>query len=198
MRTVFGLACAALALAGAAPAAAATLFTQGAPTAELESPGSFSVNFDAGGGVGTIDFTLEGIRTLDGQGTGSFDDRFTLTLNSTAIASGLYRLGGGGTDATLIGPAPVVTFNGFGSGGTAVYSLSNVAFANGANTLTFSYSGVGQGIGDEAWRIRGLTVNGDPQTSAVPEPATWAMMLIGFGMVGAGMRRRVSARVQIA
>lgn len=26
--------------------------------------------------------------------------------------------------------------------------------------------------------------------SAVPEPATWAMMIAGFGMVGAGMRRR--------
>ena len=27
-------------------------------------------------------------------------------------------------------------------------------------------------------------------TSAVPEPATWAMMLFGFGAVGAGLRRR--------
>lgn len=29
-----------------------------------------------------------------------------------------------------------------------------------------------------------------PLTSAVPEPATWAMMLIGFGFVGSAMRRR--------
>lgn len=28
------------------------------------------------------------------------------------------------------------------------------------------------------------------QVSAVPEPATWAMMVLGFGMVGAGLRRR--------
>jgi len=27
-------------------------------------------------------------------------------------------------------------------------------------------------------------------TSALPEPATWAMMIIGFGMAGAAMRRR--------
>jgi PEP-CTERM motif len=27
-------------------------------------------------------------------------------------------------------------------------------------------------------------------SGAVPEPATWAMMLLGFGMVGASMRRR--------
>lgn len=28
--------------------------------------------------------------------------------------------------------------------------------------------------------------------SPVPEPATWAMMIVGFGVVGAGMRRRVA------
>lgn len=30
--------------------------------------------------------------------------------------------------------------------------------------------------------------------AAVPEPATWAMMILGFGVVGAGMRSRVAAR----
>jgi len=30
-------------------------------------------------------------------------------------------------------------------------------------------------------------------TNAVPEPATWAMMLVGFGMVGAAARRRRAA-----
>ena len=39
-------------------------------------------------------------------------------------------------------------------------------------------------------RIAGLNaVNG-----AVPEPATWAMMLFGFGAVGFGMRRRRSQK----
>ena len=28
------------------------------------------------------------------------------------------------------------------------------------------------------------------QAAAVPEPATWAMMLIGFGGIGASLRRR--------
>lgn len=37
-------------------------------------------------------------------------------------------------------------------------------------------------------------------TAAVPEPATWAMMIVGFGAVGANMRRRrgVSVRLQRA
>jgi hypothetical protein len=35
-------------------------------------------------------------------------------------------------------------------------------------------------------------------TGAVPEPATWAMMIVGFGMMGASMRRRQPARVRFA
>jgi hypothetical protein len=27
-------------------------------------------------------------------------------------------------------------------------------------------------------------------TSGVPEPATWAMMIVGFGLVGSAVRRR--------
>ncbi len=35
--------------------------------------------------------------------------------------------------------------------------------------------------------------------SAVPEPATWAMMLVGFGAIGGAMRRRnTTARVKFA
>ena len=34
--------------------------------------------------------------------------------------------------------------------------------------------------------------------SAVPEPATWAMMLAGFGMIGFGLRRRVKQKVRVA
>jgi PEP-CTERM motif len=34
-----------------------------------------------------------------------------------------------------------------------------------------------------------------PIKSAVPEPATWGMMIIGFGLVGSAMRRRQATRV---
>ena len=49
----------------------------------------------------------------------------------------------------------------------------------------------------DRWNERGYTGNFvlariqlNPSQSAVPEPSTWAMMLIGFGAVGYGMRRR--------
>jgi hypothetical protein len=33
-------------------------------------------------------------------------------------------------------------------------------------------------------------------TASVPEPATWAMMIVGFGMVGGALRRRQARRVR--
>lgn len=41
-----------------------------------------------------------------------------------------------------------------------------------------------------ALAISSVSMNFSPVPAAVPELATWAMMIIGFGAVGAGMRRR--------
>lgn len=35
-------------------------------------------------------------------------------------------------------------------------------------------------------------------TGAVPEPATWAMMLLGMGMVGGAMRRKSKVTTKVA
>ncbi|WP_439546397.1 Npun_F0296 family exosortase-dependent surface protein [Sandarakinorhabdus sp.] len=39
-------------------------------------------------------------------------------------------------------------------------------------------------------RLSGTIVPVDGAFNAVPEPATWALLVLGFGLVGAGMRRR--------
>jgi hypothetical protein len=44
--------------------------------------------------------------------------------------------------------------------------------------------------------IKSLEVN--PDVGAVPEPATWAMFILGFGMVGGAMRQRGRANVRIS
>lgn len=38
---------------------------------------------------------------------------------------------------------------------------------------------------DDGFKLSAITVS-----TAVPEPATWAMLLIGFGVIGAGLRRK--------
>lgn len=50
--------------------------------------------------------------------------------------------------------------------------------------------------GAEGFRLDGVTVNytpsggGSTTPGAVPEPATWAMMILGFALIGGFMRRR--------
>jgi hypothetical protein len=69
----------------------------------------------------------------------------------------------------------------------------------GMNTLGFSYTSLAgpshagfQGTGDEGWGVQNLAV-----TNAVPEPAAWALMLVGFGGIGTMMRNnRRRQRVQ--
>jgi hypothetical protein len=53
-----------------------------------------------------------------------------------------------------------------------------------SNGVAFEFDSLGVASGRD--------VPGDHSTAAVPEPASWAMMVGGFGLVGAGMRSRRS------
>ena len=80
--------------------------------------------------------------------------------------------------------------------GSALTSLSgsNLTLASG-DFLQFRFSrSTGQPFGS----LTGIDWTVDftaAQVGAVPEPATWGMMLLGFGLVGNAMRRRVATRV---
>lgn len=66
--------------------------------------------------------------------------------------------------------------------------------ADGLLRVEFSdqdYDDVRNGI-DGRWRSGTITLTYEPvpPTSAVPEPATWAVMITGLGLAGAALRRR--------
>jgi len=65
--------------------------------------------------------------------------------------------------------------------------------ATGSSTLLqFTYEN-----GPGFFNLDNVSVQGTPGVTvggAVPEPATWALMLVGFGMVGAAMRQRKLVR----
>ena len=75
-------------------------------------------------------------------------------------------------------------------------------FAHTGSTLTVGFRAAGagwQGGTDESWGLDNFSVtlrNG--ATGAVPEPATWAMMLVGFGAVGGALRSRRKATLRYA
>ena len=79
----------------------------------------------------------------------------------------------------LGGPYNLVEINDDGT--TEFWRLANPVML-GASQYTLSINGNNSGAGSLGGSI---TIR-----QAVPEPATWAMMLIGFGAVGFAMRRR--------
>lgn len=116
---------------------------------------------------------------------GSLDDVFTATTELlTPATTGFYgplssnfvRLGKTGASGDKTG--------------SVVFDLSQ--FAGQTVNLRFQYQSDYFAPGDGVL-IDNLTVTGTKLASAVPEPATWAMMILGFGMAGAALRRRRTA-----
>jgi PEP-CTERM motif len=139
----------------------------------------------------------------------SADDRAVLTLNGTEITStGIFGPGVGFFQFTASGPNVPYTFAGGGHPNDPFEPLNlNVTsgFLTGLNKLTFIINNTTEGIQGHVWddiypndsgqlsyRFRGSV----SFTPAIPEPATWVMMIAGFGMAGAALRRR-RAKVRV-
>ena len=100
------------------------------------------------------------------------------------------------TNAGSPGDATQATVTGIDQFGTA-FSQTFTVLGNGENFVSFLASG-GEHIthiqfyntGNSGFTdLRQLRINGITGITPVPEPATWAMMLVGFGAAGVAMRR---------
>lgn len=93
-------------------------------------------------------------------------------------------------DATLSASVAGLTFANFNASSTPKtmwmhYSASATAGSTTLGTFEFAYNSFGKPAKDFVVDRVYFT-----PTAAVPEPATWAMMLMGFGGLGAVLRRR--------
>lgn len=133
--------------------------------------------------------------SLSGAGTpGNTTSTYRLTFDLTGLDpltasvsgswavdnQGSIRLNGAVTGYQLTG-VTVLNFN-------RLYNFTlNSGFVTGLNTLDFEVIDNGQ---PTALRVDNLTGTANPLRGGVPEPSTWALMISGFGMVGAFVRRR--------
>jgi hypothetical protein len=218
MRT-YKLAAAASALAlmtGAAQAAPALLTSSAGytgPSLDLSAYQNGSYNFTAGPvPVGPFTFTSTNSTAVVGQGS------YGLSGNGNVGGSAVYLGLNTGTGSMQVLGSTAFSQIGFffnyapGDGADPIISTLNAAGAvidswNLATLAPISTPGgfnqfVFRGVSHDSADIYGLRMGGSyivaagtatgalAATSAVPEPATWAMMIGGFAMVGAGMRMR--------
>jgi PEP-CTERM motif len=129
-----------------------------------------------------------------GSNTTLYRTTFDLTGLNAATASlsgtwgadnlGTIFLNGSNTGITVSTFSFLTAFN-IGSG-----------FVSGINTLDFQIQDFGA---PTAFRVDNLAGTADlAGMGAVPEPASWALMIAGFGLVGSAARRRATVRVAYA
>lgn len=198
------LATAAIGLGTATPAMAAATLQQCTSGASCVS-GTTNVNLGAfddsllvtgtvGIGGPTVNFTSTNglLDTNTGAATIFRSDGNALTQLTFTLLTGSFTAAEfdllSGTDSTID-----ITLTAVG-GGTSTFSVINPTGSNifniiagaGESYTTASFSTTGGGFSTfKQLRL----VLGQPTTPPVPEPATWAMMLLGFGGIGMAMRR---------
>lgn len=169
-----------------------------APAAQAANFPVGSTNFTASGGPNG---TFSGFFGNNGIAAGAFTDTFTFTLPINGIGSGTVT-----TSASIFGSANDLDF-------TSVLVNNVVAPITRSSQNLFESAGVNS-VAITAGVLNTITVTGVSRgngayggqatfiptvTSAVPEPSTWAMLLVGFGMTGVAMRyRRRNTKVAYA
>jgi hypothetical protein len=211
-KTISGLAAAAALALCAAPASAATVFSAGwepgcGKATCFNDKGVYTHAWSASGAAGPV---TVGQLLLDRGVLGSLDSsifRLSFQVDGQKVGAwGSYMMAGIGGD--------VLSFTGEEfvwnpQAGDLVLVLELAQFGRGGPGGGFSAlaanRGGGGGSGGGAFTLQNIPdtqggpTGGAPSlderllAAAVPEPASWALMIGGFGLAGAGLRRRRTA-----
>jgi hypothetical protein len=148
------------------------------PPTQTFTPGLTFV--DAGPNGANFEFTISQAMTLTVSSFTNSSIGGTGVFAFTSI--GLYS--GLGMAGQLL-QAGTISSN----GNTRTASLDQFSLNQGAYTIAYrgDVTGAPAGVGSN------ITFAAGEAPGAVPEPATWAMMIVGMGAVGYAMRRRIKA-----
>ena len=174
--------------------AAAALLSTSAGAAELVSNGGFETGDFSGWTANPVSFPMDVITNTVEQGTyaaeiAGFDyGPNTLTQDITDVSGQSYLLSFWRYQDTGTPNGLDVTWN-----GVSVFSEVNNSLGAGWQNFTATVTGHGvDALSFSAWNdpaytyVDNISVTG----GGVPEPATWAMMVMGVGGLGAMLRRR--------
>jgi len=127
--------------------------------------------------LGVATFTGPTLTWLEGLGSVSGNSvNFATALFGPTVVS--FHVGGAVGEPTGVGYTSTAFF---------LFDAGNVI--GGLDTIGFNRAGLSNAR---------LYSTGRFVPPAVPEPATWAMMIVGFGLVGGAMRRRAKVTFQTA
>jgi hypothetical protein len=159
-----------------------TVTCSGCPTQILFEPSNGQARIEATTALtGGSQTPLEDITIALTNGTSTFGIgyiEFNLNMGAnlgnatTVVINGVDQFGTHFTDSTTIGNGSNF-FSALASGGEVIQSIS------------FLTNGGDAGVTD----IRQIRITPSNAGVPLPEPATWAMMLLGFGAAGISMRR---------
>ncbi len=146
--------------------------------------------FDFSGPSGTAMFQLDSNPTPNSSQTFIGSDQFTFN-NVAGTFGGVPGTAstisfGNGIFSSLSITAPNLGFTQFSSPTLFTGAPATPTFLTGSFTLINPFLGNGK-----------LTIS-PVAVGVVPEPATWAMMLLGFGGIGFAMRRRSKVRTAVS
>ena len=136
-------------------------------------------------------------------GSGDVQNVSTLSQTFNTVAGATYFLsfnagafGPSGQQQTFsysfTGFAPIFATVANNNNFDTTFQTFTQSFVATGGPTTLSFTLAGQPTASQDGFLDSISLTG-----AVPEPATWAMMLMGFGMIGAGVRSRRRSSVRI-
>ena len=159
---------------------------------------SFTLSLN--GGVGEL---FGGVGTWNGTASynGGFGSPTNLYQSANVASTGAQSFTFSPNVAVVAGQQYVAYLSTFG---TSANTTTSMPMANSAANIDyFVWNNTSDPRGNASWNYFGNFGNASFSATfagGVPEPATWALMILGFGAVGAAMRRKqqVAAKVRFA
>ncbi|WP_293680143.1 PEPxxWA-CTERM sorting domain-containing protein, partial [uncultured Phenylobacterium sp.] len=137
--------------------------------------------FNAGSGANSSNFVSHGGALVSDSFNWTFRPTDSFSMSFDELLQGSTLVSAGGTYDVFASFSPAVALNGHDADVTMDFS----------QTATFGITPDDPGV--KFTSASGALLGSAQTMAAVPEPGTWALMIAGFGLAGAGLRRRRAA-----